>query len=226
MPSLFPGLLTFFFFTCNMCTCTCSCKALKPDVITCNIWAGKVWKSRRLARSTWSTQITIFELSIDKIHHKLHTKFHLNRRRCCWEIRAVPAHQLLSPWAHDHPQRNLCLSCHPVISAEPKSTNCLYNWPSSHQKSPDTDSKLKVIKSAKWELFFHALCPSQTGYFRTIFFLAFLHTYWVSDNQGHLDDAEYCSESNSGIRTWRQWPEDPLWDIFVFRLGLGTLKYM
>ena len=55
-------------------------------------------------------------------------------------------------------------------------------------------------------------------------FLDFLHTYWVSDNQGHLDDAEYCSESNSGIRTWRQWPEDPLWDIFVFRLGLGTLK--
>ena len=47
-------------------------------------------------------------------------------------------------------------------------------------------------------------------------FLDFLHTYWVSDNQGHLDDAEYYSESNGGLRSQRRWPEDPIWDIFVF----------
>ena len=57
-------------------------------------------------------------------------------------------------------------------------------------------------------------------------FLDFLHTYRVSDNQGNLEDAEYHSESNGGIRSWRRWPEDPVCDIFMFRLGLGTLKYM
>ena len=119
-----------------------------------SFWMGKKFQFCRLTAwwswgSTLSTQITLSEVIIDGMHNNLNTKFGVNRRRGCWEMRAVPALQLLLPGAHEHPQRNLRLACLPVVSAEQKTTNCLYNWLSSHQKSPETVSKLKLMKSAE-----------------------------------------------------------------------------
>ena len=47
-------------------------------------------------------------------------------------------------------------------------------------------------------------------------FLDFLHTHRVSHDQGHLDDAQHCPESNDGLWLRRRWVEDPICDIFVF----------